>query len=41
MIPNNYKVNGIVNWNGEESDDKGKIIIENNNIEIYILDNNY
>lgn len=32
--PNNYKLNGEVKWFGEEDNDRGIIIIENNNIKI-------
>lgn len=32
--PWGYKLNGTVDWHGEDSDDFGKIIIENNNMTI-------
>lgn len=32
MIPWNYKVNGNVEWQGEDEDDQGTIIVNNNNV---------
>ena len=32
LSPWGYTVNGTVEWQGEESDDRGRIVVENNNI---------
>lgn len=35
LIPWGYKVNGSVDWDGEESGDVGQIVIKDNKITIY------
>lgn len=32
LVPNKYKLNGEVTWQGEESDDFGKIVVKNNKV---------
>lgn len=41
LQPKDYKLNGTVDWIGEELDDRGKIIIKDNEVEILFLDYYY
>ena len=41
LQPKDYKLNGKVDWIGEELDDRGKIIIKDNEVEILYLDYYY
>lgn len=35
------KLNGVVFWEGEDSNDKGKIVVENNKVRIFEVETNY
>jgi len=40
LKPRGYVVNGLVDWQGEEFDDRGKIIVFNNVVKVKTDDNN-